>query len=71
MTMSSYSLNTTGWSDCGSADDCLLQIPGGICVVIFTTATSDPGTAVKDEVRLSTDPGDHRSAAVQRPGLKL
>lgn len=71
MAATSYPLTTADWADCGAADDCTLQIPGGACAVLFTAAASKPDAGTLAGLRLSTDPGDDRVSTIQKPGLTL
>lgn len=71
MAATDYVLATSDWADCGAADDCVLQIPAGSSAVIFTTAASKPASGTVSGLRLSTGTGDHRSATIQKSGLKL
>lgn len=71
MSATEYPLSTTAWTDCGASDDATLQIPGGVCAVIFTVAASAPSNSVTTGLRLSTDEGDERSAAIQKAGQKI
>lgn len=71
MASTDYPVTSAAWADCGAADDCALQIPGGSSAVIFTTAASNPGVGVTAGLRLSTDLGDERGATIQKAGLKL
>lgn len=71
MASTEYAVTSGTWADCGAADDCILQIPGGSSAVIFTTAATNPGVGVTAGVRLSTDVGDFRDSTILKPGLKL
>lgn len=71
MSATAYPLNDTAWTSCGAADDATLQIPGGVCAVIFTVGSSAPSDTVRTGLRLSTDEGDERSAAIQKAGQTI
>lgn len=71
MASTEYALNTTDWTNCGASDDCTLQIPLGTATITFTAAAASPGAGVIAGLRLSTAPGDVRSATVVEPGLTI
>jgi hypothetical protein len=69
MAATNYPLTPDDWTDCGAADDCLVQLTGGAAIV-FTVAAGKPA-AGSAGVRLSRDFGDERAASVLRPSLKV
>lgn len=71
MSATEYPLSTTAWTSCGAADKATLQIPGGVCMVLFTLGTSAPSNSSTAGLRLSTDEGDDRVATLQEPGQTI
>lgn len=71
MAATAYTLSPTAWTDCGASDDATLQIPGGVCAVIFTIAASAPASNLTTGLRLSTDDGDEREATIQKAGQTI
>jgi len=71
MSATEYPLSTTAWTDCGASDKATLQIPGGVCAIVFTVAATPPSDAVSAGMRLSTDEGDERIASIQETGQRI
>ena len=70
MAATEYQLGSADWSDCGSADDCTLQLQDG-GLLVFATGGTKPDAASKGGLRLSDGPGGERAARIMKPGTKL